>query len=98
MTVENIKELKRNIVVYGMETSGIEVENNFSNSYVVENLVFDNDMILYNCNTYRHDGENDTQCTAIIYNDVNEFLKTPCMEIISKINVVVFYNTVEVEF
>lgn len=97
MTIEKIKELKRDIVVYKMESAGVELENTFSNSYVIETLSFDNDAILYTCDTYMNDGESDAYCAVILYNDVNEFLKTSYSDIIKRINEANYYNTIEKE-
>lgn len=97
MTIEKIKELKRDIIVYKMDTAEIELENTFSNSYVVETLSYDNDLILYTCDTYMNNGESDTCCAVILYNDVNDFLKALPKDIIKRINEACYYNTIEKE-
>lgn len=98
MTKHNIKELKKDIVIYDIKTSGIEVEFTCDNFYRIENLICDNDMIIYANQTFMCNGENDTQCYVILYDNIIDFLKASCKDIIKKINEASYYNTIEVEF
>lgn len=97
MIIENIKELKRNIVVYGMKTTGIEKEESFTTCHVVESLFLENDKIIYFCNTYSYIGEDDTTCAVVIYNNTSDFLKATCTDIIKSINEASYYNTFPME-
>ena len=98
MTANNIKELKKDIIIYDMKTSGIEVEFAYSNFYRIEHLVCDNGMIIYAHQTFMCNDENDTQCYVILYDNIIDFLKASCKDIIKKINEASYYNTIEVEF
>lgn len=88
MTVENIKELKRDIV-NGFTYRCIEEENTVNGIYTIEYLICENGKIIYSCDTI------DTYAIFILYDNVEEFLKKTCIRILADINVGCFYNTFE---
>lgn len=97
MTVEAIKEMKRDII-NGFEYRDIEVESHDVGDiqYRCENLIYEQGKIRYYCRQYYKNGTADSG-GAIICESKEEFLKSPIKEIINQINASYFYNVREVE-
>ena len=88
MTIENIKELKRDIV-NGFKYISIQEENTVNDVYTVEYLIYEKGKIIYSCDNI------DTYAIFTLCDNVDDFLKKPCIKILAEINEGCYYNTFE---
>lgn len=97
MKNETIKELKSDIIRYGEIFAECEDQEFPENIIRTENLSVTRDGgILYSCYEIDMDDGKESSGAVIIYDSVEEFLKTPIKEIIKRINEAHYYNVREV--
>lgn len=89
MTAEAIKEFKRGLIYY--KPSYWEQEEENSSPYSQDTLSYDRGKI-----TYGH-SEEKSFCVGVLFDSLEEFLRTPVKEIQNRMNAFRYYNSVVLE-
>lgn len=90
MTEKCIKEFKKDLICYDFSYWETEEEN--ATYQDVDSLICDNGKIIYSNNCL------ETSCAGILFDSIEEFLKTPVREIRDKMFMFRYYNSIHNEY
>lgn len=87
MTIENIKDIKKDLI-NGYEF-GFETENTDNDVYTIENVIIENDNVLYHITTYI---KGQIFSNTSIISSKKDFLKMSIKDIVNNMNLINFYS------